>query len=496
MLDEEYQSRFVQDMGALVSLLGGWSSVPAADTNLDRKEESERIPLPEELVRRFPHRDPHADSKEALAPLYGDWSFANVSHWPTPEFSIKVLSKSPRIFQINNFISADEAELIIRVGYGKFDSSMASLVTDDIDGELNKTVRNNEQYWPSTEDEIFEPVLVHVNRRAHRLARIPYEDSETIQLGHYAKGGKYEPHSDSDPSGAIRPATLLMYLQPALKGGHTIFFTGPDYFPPCAEEAVQKCCDNPPEDSILVKGEVGMAILFYTHDEAGATQTLLHAACPVDEGVKYVAQKWFRFRPYGLIDYPLDPSVDGPPTRFRIDDKEWKDHTDVRVISPNAPRIYYCQKILSSELVNRIRHEKMNASSFIWEKFIEPALDTAARIFGGISEYYKIPDGREIRKTDSIAEIIVLIEGSGSIIFPTNAEEEEQCRFNGTGCCLPKNVGMQVPLMGYGDGILWYPAGTADEQGSLQFDPYSSHFALCGDMEIIRHTYKKISVKS
>ncbi|CAE7649298.1 P4H6 [Symbiodinium pilosum] len=61
------------------------------------------------------------------------------------------------------------------------------------------SVRNNRQIWLNYSQEQNIPEVFHLLKRMHRAARIPDDDAEALQIGHYGIGEKYETHQDSDP---------------------------------------------------------------------------------------------------------------------------------------------------------------------------------------------------------------------------------------------------------------------------------------------------------
>jgi len=461
---------------------------------LEEDEDMDDGPLtPEEYVWDLPHRNPHSlDSTlkdyagdSASNNIENEPDFPDVSHWSTPDFEIKLINKKPRIFLINNFITPSESELLIRHGMGKTKPALVVESKHDVYAESEENPysshRNNEQYPVPREEEKKLNILNHLNKRAERTARIPYVVSESLQIGRYGPGEKYEMHNDSSPQDNIpRHATLFTLLQPAQEGGGTLFFLEDDadwsgcHLNEDNKEGVGRCCDEPPPNTYLFEGEVGQAVLFFNHDEYGRHMNMWHAACPVKKGIKWVTQKWFRYEKYGLVHYPKDPSVDFVPDRKRNERK-----FDVRVVNEGYPRIYYHEgywkEYLESIKANpRLHHEK-----------IESLANELTRLFDGYTEFYHIEEGRELRKTDSIAEVITLISGNATVIFPKTDDEQINCRLNGGGCCLGPNEGLHVPIDEEGDSLIFYPY---QHNGSTR-EKWGYTFALCGTMQIYRHTY-------
>jgi len=102
------------------------------------------------------------------------------------------------------------------------------------------------------------------------------QGAESMQLVHYSVGQKYDAHYDwgvSHPE--TRFATLLLYLKEPLEGGKTAF--------PKAETPTP----------LAVPPVAGSAVLFYNVlPDGNCDIDSLHAAMPVTEGEKWLANIW------------------------------------------------------------------------------------------------------------------------------------------------------------------------------------------------------------
>mmetsp|Transcript_50307 Transcript_50307/g.106921 ORF Transcript_50307/g.106921 Transcript_50307/m.106921 type:complete len:685 (-) Transcript_50307:40-2094(-) len=192
------------------------------------------------------------------------------------------VSAAPQLSVIDNFLSTEEMEHLIRLGQPFL---KASTVFEQ--GQLTiAKYRNSRTAWLS-EDQVDE-ITDRVERRVTLLTGLNLRSAEQAQIAYYAAGdqGRYEPHFDwgstddvrrnfysletNDTLGA-RIATFLIYLRDVPGGGHT-FFT---------------------ETDLMVSPKAGRAVFWYNLDsEAFGDILTRHGACPVVQGDKYVYTKW------------------------------------------------------------------------------------------------------------------------------------------------------------------------------------------------------------
>lgn len=132
------------------------------------------------------------------------------------------------------------------------------------------------------------PLVEAVTARICALAGLPPAHGETLQGQRYTVGQEYKVHCDyfpvtadywqaMRPTGGQRTWTAMIYLSPVEAGGET-------HFPHC---------------EFMVPPVEGMILIWNNLDRDGAPNRFsLHAARPVERGVKYVVTKWFRERPW------------------------------------------------------------------------------------------------------------------------------------------------------------------------------------------------------
>lgn len=130
------------------------------------------------------------------------------------------------------------------------------------------------------------PLVSAVSDRICALTGLPPEHGETLQGQRYAIGQEYQAHCDYFPvtasywpammkTGGQRSWTAMIYLSPVAAGGET-------HFPHC---------------EFMVPPVEGMILVWNNLKADGAPNPMsLHAALPVQSGMKYVVTKWFRER--------------------------------------------------------------------------------------------------------------------------------------------------------------------------------------------------------
>lgn len=272
-----------------------------------------------------------------------------------------MISQSPRVYVFDNFMSKAECEFLMKLVDGRLEPAKVVASTEDKYNTQTQT-RNNEQIWLTQQEETDHPVLRHVIKRMHRVARIPDTNAEALQIGRYEVGTKYEGHVDSDPPHDVaRPMTLIAYLKDVEEGGYTMFPLGERrncsskwHVTPSGEKkfGCHYCCELPQQDSLRVKPKQGRAVLFFSHTMEGKVDARSeHIACPTHKGVKWIAQRWFRFAPYQNIKYDKDPRFDGLAENHFPKALKGSGPWDgnLRLIIKKSPRVYIMENFLTAE---------------------------------------------------------------------------------------------------------------------------------------------------
>lgn len=203
----------------------------------------------------------------------------------TPDREVEVLSTftSPRIVLLGNVLSDEECRALIDYCEPRLEPSRA---VADADG--NVRLHENRTSHDAMLRRSETAVIARIEARLAALARWPLECGEGLQVVRYEATQEYRAHSDwIDPDlpglrkhldkGGQRLATFVLYLNDVESGGETWF----------------------PEIGLRVMPKKGSALFFVNTDSRYVPDRLtLHAGSPVIKGVKLVANKWLRERPW------------------------------------------------------------------------------------------------------------------------------------------------------------------------------------------------------
>lgn len=121
-------------------------------------------------------------------------------------------------------------------------------------------------------------VIGAINRRIAAISSSDVTQGEPLSILCYEKGQEYRTHFDTIAGEANqRIATAIIYMNEGYQGGETLFVA----------------------NGLRVNGRTGDVILFRNVDENGRPDPMTaHAGLPVQRGVKWVATRWIRARPY------------------------------------------------------------------------------------------------------------------------------------------------------------------------------------------------------
>ena len=147
--------------------------------------------------------------------------------------AVQVLSREPRIFVIEHFLSDEECQHLIKRAKPALQRS--TVVSNDLkNGDVSQLDVSRTSQGMFLENPTRDPILKRIEARIAALTLLPEENGEGMQILRYQVGGEYRPHHDYfDPTtpggsacyhrGGQRVATLVMYLENTEEGGETIF---------------------------------------------------------------------------------------------------------------------------------------------------------------------------------------------------------------------------------------------------------------------------------
>lgn len=214
-------------------------------------------------------------------------------------YKLNVVSVTPRVFTIPNFLSAQECQQLIELAQmqGLKGSTVFSGGNMTMNRQREGSTRSSSNAWLARSSM---NVTDKIYRRAAALLKIdesllhaPMGDdvhahhhatAESLQIVNYKVGQEYTAHHDfiyppiNHRLQPTRFATLLFYLNDDFEGGHTVF--------PRAVNAHH-------HEGISVQPVRGMAVLFYNMLPDGNVDDLSqHSSTPVESGEKNIANLW------------------------------------------------------------------------------------------------------------------------------------------------------------------------------------------------------------
>lgn len=215
------------------------------------------------------------------------------------EIIMETMSLTPRIFQIYNFLSNEEASKIISIAENYLEPSY--MVKKDR-GTYYEQGRNSYQAWLKKS---YGPMINSFDERLGKFARIPpsLELEEQLQILRYFPNQHYYTHHDyfdrDPPTECNRLLTLLFYMNDVEEGGETVFPLG-NNSPYEQLTFNQDDCKR----GIAVKPLRNSLVLFYNlKPESQMLGTVddstLHLGCDVIKGMKWAGNKWIHNKACG-----------------------------------------------------------------------------------------------------------------------------------------------------------------------------------------------------
>jgi prolyl 4-hydroxylase len=204
-----------------------------------------------------------------------------------PEMSIALRMSVPDLVLFSNFLSAPQCDELINQAKDRL--ARSKTFDPDTGGSAVNPVRTSHGMFFKRGET---PLVDYIEQKISSITGIPVDHGEGLQILRYEVGQEYKPHHDyfdttrpnygeTDAGAGQRIATFLMYLNTPEKGGGTVF----------------------PESKMIVEACKGNGLLF-RYPNTNAESKSLHGGTPVQAGVKWVATKWLRQKPYIRADYP------------------------------------------------------------------------------------------------------------------------------------------------------------------------------------------------
>lgn len=189
--------------------------------------------------------------------------------------SFLVISTSPRILIMDNFLNEAECNQIQTLAEAEGFANSATLSKND-----QQYRRTSQTSWLRQEQH---PVVQSIYQRSGQLLKMPNLTTccaEDLQVVHYDQNQEYRAHYDFKLPAVwaqpVRFATLLVYLEDVAHGGDTVF---------------PLVAGGP----LAIQPQAGTAVLFYSLlPDGNVDERSLHASTPVLEGSerKRVANIW------------------------------------------------------------------------------------------------------------------------------------------------------------------------------------------------------------
>ena len=224
----------------------------------------------------------------------------SMRHDEATEKSALLAASNPRVYVLDDFLSDEECDYIIKVGIPLLsDSTMYT--GKGAKTRLDQAYRKSQSYQDTgrkmeRSDERISKLL----QRIHEHVFLPTEYGEDLQLSHYGPGDYYQLHKDTIPS-LGRYGTFLIYLNNVTEGGETIFpgvSRKTSSLPQLNWNSHQQIDMTPfcESDTVFkVAPKKGRAVLFFPlNPDMTEDKYSIHGACPVVSGEKWILQRWLR----------------------------------------------------------------------------------------------------------------------------------------------------------------------------------------------------------
>ncbi|KAK4258142.1 hypothetical protein QN277_007631 [Acacia crassicarpa] len=203
----------------------------------------------------------------------------------------EVLSWSPRIILLHNFLSMEECEYLKAIAHTRL---IETAVIDPETGMAREGIERTSSGMFLNSQDRKHPMAQAIEERISVYAQVPIENGEPMQILRYEKNQYFNLHYDFFPDtykleeSGQRIATMLMYISDNADGGET-------YFPMAGSGECS--CGGKILKGLSVKPIKGNAVLFWSMGLSGEQDpNSVHKACEALSGTKWSAIKWMRER--------------------------------------------------------------------------------------------------------------------------------------------------------------------------------------------------------
>jgi len=203
-----------------------------------------------------------------------------LEHQRLAKSATKILGdKGTKVYILDNFMTPDECDKVIKGAQGKMTLSTLTKASDDPNFRTSETC-----YFEGT------PIQTHVDKKICDAMGINSNMSEPCQIQHYNLGKQFKAHhdffhggeefeefaGDSSSYQGQRTWTFMVFLNNVKKGGETEFIS---------------------LNNLHVTPKTGTAVIWNSLNGDGTTNfRTLHQGKPILGGEKYIITKWFRER--------------------------------------------------------------------------------------------------------------------------------------------------------------------------------------------------------
>lgn len=202
-----------------------------------------------------------------------------------------VYSEDPHVYTLDNFITAEDCQHIIREAKPRLGRAMvgAGLDPNNMDGTYSTNRTGTNCWFPHNHDSIF----ARVGEKIAQAVGHPFANAEQFQVVHYDVGEEFKDHYDGwDQDGTSehfhnfkfggnRLLTALIYLNDVPSGGGT----------------------KMTKLNHLIEAKQGRVLVFEDCYKGTNNRHLLseHCGMPVIQGEKYAVNLWFKECPYEIM---------------------------------------------------------------------------------------------------------------------------------------------------------------------------------------------------